>query len=170
MKFNDSDSEIALIKKSIEQVARESGVDVRVILCIIVQESGGNVRIPTTDNGVRNPGIMQSHNGVIFNPGDLSGSILQMIRDGTEGTRDGDGLKQNFARQGNWYAAFREYNSGSVNVNEMNKKAQLGVMSEMQPTGLWGINGIICRRDVAGCRHQWLTLVPGIASCPFQDT
>ena len=31
MKCNDSDSEIALIKKSIEQVARESGVDVRVI-------------------------------------------------------------------------------------------------------------------------------------------
>ncbi|KAJ9609486.1 hypothetical protein H2200_005813 [Cladophialophora chaetospira] len=120
MKFNDSDSEIALIKKSIEQVARESGVDVRVILCIIVQESGGNVRIPTTDNGVRNPGIMQSHNGVAFNPGDPAGSILQMVRDGTEGTRSGDGLKQNFTHQGNWYAAFREYNSGSVNQADMN--------------------------------------------------
>jgi len=120
MKFNDSDSEIALIKKSIEQVARESGVDVRVILCIIVQESGGNVRIPTTNNGVRNPGIMQSHNGVEFNPNDPAGSILQMVRDGTEGTKDGDGLKQNFSHQGNWYAAFREYNSGSVNQADMN--------------------------------------------------
>jgi LysM repeat protein len=120
MKFNDSDSEIALIKKSIEQVARESGVDVRVILCIVMQESGGNVRIPTTDNGVRNPGLMQSHNGVAFNPSDPAGSILQMIRDGTEGTKDGDGLKQNFQHQGNWYAAFREYNSGSVNVQDLN--------------------------------------------------
>jgi LysM repeat protein len=120
MKFNDSDSEIALIKKSIEQVARESGVDVRVILCIIMQESGGNVRVGTTNNGVRNPGIMQSHNGAEFNPGDPAGSILQMVRDGTEGTRDGDGLKQTFQHQGNWYAAFREYNSGSVNQADMN--------------------------------------------------
>jgi hypothetical protein len=120
MKFNDSDSEIALIKKSIEQVARESGVDVRVILCIIMQESGGNVRVGTTNNGVRNPGIMQSHNGAEFNSGDPAGSILQMVRDGTEGTKDGDGLKQTFQHQGNWYAAFREYNSGSVNQADMN--------------------------------------------------
>lgn len=120
MKYHDSDSEISLIKTAIETVARESGVDVRVILCIIMQESGGNVRIPTTDNGVRNPGLMQSHNGVEFNPGDPAGSILQMVRDGTEGTRDGDGLKQCFQHQGNWYAAFREYNSGSVNVNDLN--------------------------------------------------
>jgi LysM repeat protein len=120
MKFHDSDSEIALIKSSIETVARESGVDVRVILCIIMQESGGNVRVPTTDNGVRNPGIMQTHNGVEFNPSDPAGSILQMVRDGTTGTRDGDGLKQCFAHNGNWYAAFREYNSGQVNQNELN--------------------------------------------------
>ncbi len=120
MKFNDSDSEIALIKSSIETVARGSGVDVRVILCIIIQESGGNVRVPVTDNGVRNPGIMQTHNGVEFNPSDPAGSILQMVRDGTTGTKDGDGLKQCFQHQGNWYAAFREYNSGQVNQGEMN--------------------------------------------------
>lgn len=47
MKLHDSDSEVALIKKSIETVAKESGVDRRVILCIIVQESGGNVRVKT---------------------------------------------------------------------------------------------------------------------------
>jgi LysM repeat protein len=120
MKFNDSDSEIALIKSSIDTVARESGVDVRVILCIIMQESGGNVRISTTNNGVRNPGLMQSHNGVEFNAGDPAASILQMVRDGTEGTRDGDGLKQCFEHQGNWYAAFREYNSGQVNQGDLN--------------------------------------------------
>jgi LysM repeat protein len=120
MKFNDSDSEIALIKTAIEQVARESGVDVRVILCIIVQESGGNVRVATTNNGVRNPGIMQCHNGCEFNPHDPAGSILQMVRDGTEGTKDGDGLKQCFEHQKNWYAAFREYNSGTVNHGDMN--------------------------------------------------
>jgi len=112
MKANISDSEIELIKQSIERVARESGVDVRVILCIIMQESGGNLRVVTTDNGVRNPGIMQSHNGVEFDEEYPARSILQMVRDGTTGTRYGDGLKQCFAHQGNWYAAFREYNSG----------------------------------------------------------
>jgi LysM repeat protein len=120
MKFNDSESEIALIKSSIETVARESGVDVRVILCIIMQESGGNIRVRTTDNGVNNPGIMQSHNGVSFDPNNPAGSILQMVRDGTTGTRDGDGLKQCFQHQGNWYAAFREYNSGQVNKDNLN--------------------------------------------------
>lgn len=47
MKFNDSDSEIDAIKTAINTVSAESGVDARVILCIIVQESGGNVRIHT---------------------------------------------------------------------------------------------------------------------------
>ena len=47
MKFHDSDSEISQIKSAIQIVSKESGVDERVILCIIVQESGGNVRIPT---------------------------------------------------------------------------------------------------------------------------
>ncbi len=86
---------------------------------MIIQESSGNVRVPTTDNGVRNPGLMQSHNGAEFNPADPAGSILQMIRDGTEGTKDGDGLKQCIARRGNVYAACREYNSGSVDVNDL---------------------------------------------------
>jgi murein DD-endopeptidase MepM/ murein hydrolase activator NlpD len=120
MKFHDSDSEIAQIKSAIETVATESGVDVRVILCIIVQESGGNVRVKSTWNGVHNPGLMQSHNGVSFNPADPAGSILQMVRDGTEGTRDGAGLKQLHAKYGNYYSAFRAYNSGSVDEKDLN--------------------------------------------------
>jgi LysM repeat protein len=120
MKYNDKDTEIADIHNSIEKVARESGVDVRVILCIIMQESGGNVRIPTTNNGVRNPGIMQSHNGVAFDPAHPAESILQMVRDGTEGTKDGPGLKQLRAKYGNYYSAFRAYNSGSVNEKDLN--------------------------------------------------
>lgn len=120
MKFNDSDSEIAHIHHAIEKVASESGVDVRVILCIIMQESGGNVRIRTTNNGVRNPGIMQSHNGVDFDPTHPAASILQMVRDGTEGTKSGPGLKQLRAKHGNYYEAFRAYNSGSVNEKDLN--------------------------------------------------
>ncbi|KAL8665981.1 MAG: hypothetical protein Q9168_007581 [Polycauliona sp. 1 TL-2023] len=120
MGFNSSPSEIDLIHHAIETVSASSGVDVRAILCIIVQESGGNVRVGSTDNGVHNPGLMQSHNGVSFNPADPAGSILQMVRDGTEGTRDGDGLKQLLARYGNYYEAFRGYNSGSVNKSNLN--------------------------------------------------
>ncbi|KIY03049.1 uncharacterized protein Z520_01515 [Fonsecaea multimorphosa CBS 102226] len=122
MKFNDSDAEIADIKTAIETVARESQVDVRVILCTIMQESGGNVRVHTTvspDGTVRNPGIMQSHNGSEFDPQRAGQSILQMVRDGVEGTKSGDGLKQCFQRQKNWYAALRQYNSGSVDVNNL---------------------------------------------------
>jgi hypothetical protein len=43
-----------------------------------------------------------------------------MVRDGTEGTREGDGLKQCYARYGNYYSAFRAYNSGSINAGDLN--------------------------------------------------
>lgn len=45
MQFNNSSAEIDLINNAIHQVAQESGVDPRVILCIIMQESGGNPRV-----------------------------------------------------------------------------------------------------------------------------
>ncbi|KAL9010611.1 MAG: hypothetical protein Q9180_009279 [Flavoplaca navasiana] len=120
MLLNSSPHEVDLIHRAIETVSASSGVDVRCILVIIVQESGGNVRVGSTNNGVHNPGLMQSHNGVSFNPADPEGSILQMVRDGTEGTRHGDGLKQLLARYGNYYEAFRGYNSGSVNKGDLN--------------------------------------------------
>ena len=63
---------------------------------------------------------MQSHNGVSFNPGNPAGSILQMVKDGTEGTKDGPGLKQLHAQYGNYYSAFRAYNSGSVDQKDLN--------------------------------------------------
>ncbi|KAL8966426.1 MAG: hypothetical protein Q9183_003378 [Haloplaca sp. 2 TL-2023] len=120
MKHNSSAEEIGFIKSAIEKVSAESGVDVRCILCIIVQESGGNVRVGTTNNGVRNPGLMQSHNGVSFDPAHPKASILQMVRDGSSGTQHGDGLKQLYKRYGNYYEAFRGYNSGSVNKANLN--------------------------------------------------
>ena len=43
--------------------ADATGVDHRFILAVIMQESGGCVRAPTTNYGVRNPGLMQDHNG-----------------------------------------------------------------------------------------------------------
>lgn len=104
-----------LIKDAIIQIGVESGVEPRLILVAVMQESQGHVHVPTTNNGVRNPGLMQSHNGVEFSEADPKGSIFRMIRDGTEGTADGDGLAQLIKRHNNPYMALRAYNSGSVN-------------------------------------------------------
>lgn len=79
-----------------------------------------------TNNGVHNPGLMQSHNGASWDPNNSAASILQMIRDGTEGTKDGDGLKQLYARYGNYYEAFRGYNSGSESVNKRELNDAMG--------------------------------------------
>jgi hypothetical protein len=130
---NDSPEEIANIKKSIQSVASDTGVDQRFVLAIVLQESNGCVRVPTTDNGVRNPGLMQSHNGdgtcVGVNPCPAA-KIQQMIVDGTAGTSHGDGLKQTLAQAvdhlGNgknaraYYGAARIYNSGKIDWNNLN--------------------------------------------------
>lgn len=122
MRINDTAEQIDFIKEAIEKVAAESGIDKRVILCTIMQESQGNVHVRTTvspDGRVRNPGLMQTHNGVEFNNADPRGSIIQMVRDGVEGTKFGDGLTQLMRRYGNIYAALRGYNSGSVDQTNL---------------------------------------------------
>lgn len=68
---------------------------------------------------------MQAFNGTSFSPSDPAGSILQMIRDGTEGTfykaGGGPGLVQAFksSPDKSWYEAVRIYNSGSVNTGDL---------------------------------------------------
>jgi len=122
---NDSASEINDIYNGIETVASETGIDARFILAIMMQESNGCVRASTTNWGVRNPGLMQDHNGAatcnengVQNPCPSS-TITQMIRDGAAGTSSGDGLKQCLAKSGAtdvsmYYKAARIYNSGSI--------------------------------------------------------
>ncbi|KAJ5455934.1 uncharacterized protein N7458_004198 [Penicillium daleae] len=129
-----TEDEMATMKTAITKIAGESGVDARFILAIIMQESNGCVRVHTTNNGVVNPGLMQSHNGKgscntgistpenVQNPCPES-EIEQMIRDGTMGTSDGDGLQQLIQANGGtgdvtaYYKAARCYNSGSVASN-----------------------------------------------------
>lgn len=129
---DNSAEEIAGINTAIAQVSGETGIDNRFVLAIIMQESKGCVRAPTTDNGVINPGLMQSHNGA----GSCAGispcpqdEILEMVRDGTAGTANGDGLQQTFATASAatgdygsraYYAAARIYNSGSVDYSNLN--------------------------------------------------
>jgi hypothetical protein len=124
---NNSQDETDSIKDAIHQVAKSSGVDARFILSIVMQESQGCVRVQTTDNGVINPGLMQSHegsgscnkDGIIQNPCPKS-EIHQMILDGVEGTPAGPGLKALIAQEGgstdvaSFYKAARAYNSGTV--------------------------------------------------------
>jgi hypothetical protein len=117
----NSDEENKFIKEGIFTVASSSSFDSRAILGTIMQESTGNVRVNDTYGFARNSGLMQSYEGVKFDPKDPKGSILQMIRDGTEGTTPEKGLKQALASQnGNFYEAFRKYNSGSVNKADLN--------------------------------------------------
>jgi len=129
---NDSDGEVNEIYSAIQQVALQTGVDNRFILAIIMQESKGCVRVPTTNNGVRNPGLMQSHNG----SGTCAGvnpcpqkEVTQMVIDGTAGTKYGPGLEQLLhqtsaviggPRARAYYAAARLYNSGSVDYHNLN--------------------------------------------------
>lgn len=129
---DNSPDEINAINAAIGQVSGSTGVDSRFILAIVMQESKGCVRVPTTDNGVVNPGLMQSHNG----SGSCAGispcpseTIVQMITDGTAGTADGDGLQGLLSRtqselgdtgSRSYYAAARLYNSGSVDYTNLN--------------------------------------------------
>lgn len=128
---DNSEQEINDINGAINALSGETGIDKRFILAVVMQESKGCVRAPTTNNGVVNPGLMQSHNGIGscwgVNPCP-AGTINQMIRDGTAGTPSGEGLRQIFATTsgalGDWgsratYAAARKYNSGSVDYNDL---------------------------------------------------
>ncbi|KAF7115470.1 hypothetical protein CNMCM5793_002428 [Aspergillus hiratsukae] len=127
---NNYDEEMENLSNAIQSVASSTGVDARFILAIVLQESNGCVRVPTTDNGVVNPGLMQSHdgsgscnNGSPMTPCPAS-QITQMITDGTAGTAAGDGLQQCLAQAGgagdvaSYYRAARIYNSGSIAATE----------------------------------------------------
>jgi len=124
--LDDSGPEVGAIWDAIQQVSKETLIDHRFILAVIMQESSGCVRAPTSNYGVRNPGLMQDHNGwFTCNDG---GSIMTpcpddfitgMIREGSAGTDDGDGLAQVINQAGDqsvkaFYKAARLYNSGSI--------------------------------------------------------
>ena len=125
---NDDGPEVGSIYNAIQQVAVETKVDHRFILAVILQESGGCVRVPTSNFGVRNPGLMQDHNGDATCNSDIThlvqnpcpeDVINRMVREGSAGTKDGDGLAQciNESHKGDvtaFYIAARLHNSGSV--------------------------------------------------------
>jgi hypothetical protein len=139
--------EIADIKTAIEEVSKESGIDNRYILAVVLQESNGCVRVKTTfspGDNIPNPGLMQCHNGQ-FNCNDKGDKdcpteqIKGMIKEGTEGTSKGDGLKQlmdkakqkhkanEMAMQA--YVAMRLYNSGENSLASSDDLSEGGATS-----------------------------------------
>ncbi|KID65485.1 uncharacterized protein G6M90_00g053460 [Metarhizium brunneum] len=123
---NNSGKEIGAIYDAIQRAADASGVDHRFILAVMMEESHGCVRAPTTNWGVRNPGLMQDHNGYgtcndngrVQSPCPAS-TIYEMISEGAAGTDSGDGLASCMNESGRgdisaFYRAARIYNSGSI--------------------------------------------------------
>ena len=123
---NNSEQEIADISSGIQTVSGQTGVDPRFILAIMLQESNGCVRAPTTNGGVINPGLFQDHDGsascnnggVVTNPCPAD-TITAMISQGVAGTSSGAGLVQCISQAATsgatqYYIAARIYNSGSV--------------------------------------------------------
>lgn len=124
---DNSESELEDLRAAIDKTANQTGLDHRFILAVVMQESGGCTRVPTSDFVIRNPGLMQSHNGaatcnegLVWDPCPVD-MIEAMIDDGTIGTPDGDGLVQCLNTYNTWdddvsafYRAARCYNSGAV--------------------------------------------------------
>lgn len=130
---DNSPQEIEQIKKALADVSKEAGIDKRVGLALMMQESKGCVRIGTTAVDVENPGLLQSHKGVncIGKVPCPEATIKQMFKDGLEGTKFGDGLKQTIAQGAKQlgakgaqavYAGARGYNSGSIKTGDLNFK------------------------------------------------
>jgi hypothetical protein len=119
---NNSPDETNQLRSAILSVSQQSGVDARFILATVMQESKGCVRVWATTGSVRNPGLMQDHNGVhdCFNKNPCPNSeIVGMIQEGTQGTSSGEGLQQILNRLSSSgaqkiYQAARIYNSGSL--------------------------------------------------------
>lgn len=112
-----------LINTDIQAAGHKYGVDARIVLAIVLQESTCQLSAVTTNGGVSNPGLMQSHDGVGYDGTDAS--IMQMMDDGTGGTLrlgptlGGDGLMQLIKQYGT-FAGLRVYNSGPLALNKAN--------------------------------------------------
>jgi len=120
----NSEAEKAAIKNGLIAASKKSGVDASYLLAIMMQESKGCVRAPTTNYGVRNPGLFQDFNGAascndgaVINPCP-DATIAQMIAEGA-GIGMQVGLSIGIAQTGasdvsKYYKAARIYNSGSI--------------------------------------------------------
>ena len=185
----DSGPEQGEIYNAIVRVSQEAKVDARLILAVIMQEvpfpsssspptpsytvlipsqSSANVRVQCTNNGIQNSGLMQAYTGsVSYDPNNMAASILQMVRDGTQGTASGPGYVQWISQnsqtmyagdtEGNVYQAARGYNSGQINFADLSDpKGATGSYVSDLANRLQGWNGATCGN------HYW-------ESCNFPE-
>jgi hypothetical protein len=73
---NGAGKEVGTIYDSIQQEAKETKVDHRFVLATIMQDSGGCVRVPTSNLGVCNPGLVQDHDGEATCNSDITHKVL----------------------------------------------------------------------------------------------
>ncbi|KAK4556147.1 hypothetical protein LTR86_006844 [Recurvomyces mirabilis] len=137
---NNSDEEIAAIKSAITSVAQSANIDNRFVLAIMMQESKGCVRVPTTKYSVANPGLMQDYagsascnsaiwsSGALVTPGTAqnpcpSDTITKMVTEGITGTAASSeealgplfkGIGKNTAQA--YFQTARKYNSGPTSI------------------------------------------------------
>ncbi|KAF2748862.1 carbohydrate-binding module family 50 protein [Sporormia fimetaria CBS 119925] len=125
---NPNQTERDQIKAALVKVGQETGIDARFLLAVMMQESKGCPRAPTTVYEHANPGLMQSFkgqascnsNGNMQNPCPQS-VIENMIREGSGKGLD-FGLLQALGQAGSnddskYYKAARIYNSGHVSAS-----------------------------------------------------
>ncbi|KKZ68795.1 hypothetical protein EMCG_05613 [[Emmonsia] crescens] len=114
---HDSEEEVKYIEKYIHEASRNSGIDARIILAVVMQESHGNLR--TSAGGGITPGIMQAlgspHCETTAKGKCDENTIKGMINAGVFGTDKTPGLKACYEKNGRSYGAMlRCYNSGSI--------------------------------------------------------
>jgi hypothetical protein len=131
---NNNNTETQTIHDSIKDESQKSGVPKEFILAIMMQESKGCVRAPTSESDAHNPGLMQGagsascnpHNGGPIIPCPPS-TIAAMIHEGTAGEGLRTTLKESLdfvtkngtTDDSKYYKAARRYNSGSQ-VTDLN--------------------------------------------------
>lgn len=128
---NNSPADIAALKAALLSAPQSAGVPDVFALATVLQESGGCTGVNTTNYGVRNPGLMQSHDGSGTCYGKATcppSEIKQMIEDGvgSAGSTAGPGLSQCSQQEPassasgaqKWYITARLYNSGSVSASD----------------------------------------------------
>ncbi|CAN8097717.1 unnamed protein product [Discula destructiva] len=119
----DTEDDVKNIGTAVQSVASGQGLDPRVILALIVQESTGYVGIATTTNvdGQGTGGLMQT-SGCQGYPGQNGLTVDQITTMVTCGVTHFAG---NFKSQGGqdttdtYYPALREFNSGSVVTSDL---------------------------------------------------
>ncbi|KAF1843391.1 uncharacterized protein K460DRAFT_315664, partial [Cucurbitaria berberidis CBS 394.84] len=131
---NNNEVETRAIKASIEEESGTSGIPEELILAVMMQESRGCVRAPTTHYDFDNPGLMQSAgkascntDGNLISPCPVN-KIRAMIHDGTAGEGLRTTLKNSLtffdptgaADDSKWYKVARRYNAGEVLMDEKN--------------------------------------------------